>query len=130
VQRKAITNQEEFIKIGVEARIASLQSPWFKFFLTYDPALALKKVKCPVLALFGELDTQVPAELNKKAMESPLKKAGNKDYTFKVIPRADHLFLLAKTGSPSEYASLKKEFVSGFLDTISDWILKRVTILK
>lgn len=129
-QRKAVTNEEEFIRTGVEARVASLQSPWFKFFLTYDPALALKKVKCPILALFGELDTQVPAELNKKAMESVLKKGGTKDYTFKVIPRADHLFLSAKTGSPSEYASLKKEFAPGFLDTMSDWILKRETILK
>jgi hypothetical protein len=29
------------------------------------------------------------------------------------------------TGSPAEYASLKPEFVPGFLETIGDWILAR-----
>jgi dienelactone hydrolase len=130
VHRKAITNEEEFIKMGVEARIRSLESPWFRFFLTYDPAPALEKVKCPVLALFGGLDTQVPAKLNEDPMESALKNGGNKDYTFKIFPNANHLFLAAKTGSPSEYSSLKKEFVPGFLDTMSDWILRHVTVPK
>ncbi len=127
-QRKAITNEEEFIKIQMETQVASFQSPWFKFFLTYDPSIALKKVKCPLLALFGGLDLQVLAELNKNAMESALKKGGNKDYTFRVFPKANHLFLNAITGSPSEYSRLKKEFVPGFLETMSDWIVKRVTI--
>jgi len=126
-QRKAITNEEEFIRVNVEAKMKPLESPWFKFFLAYDPAPALEKVKCPILALFGGLDTQVPAALNKPAMKSALDKGGNKDCTFKVFPNADHLFLSAKTGSPSEYSSLKKEFVPGFLDTMTDWILKRVT---
>jgi uncharacterized protein len=130
VQRKAITNEEEFIKMGVEGRMRSLESPWFRFFLTFNPAPVLEKVNCPVLALFGGLDTQVPAKLNEDPMESALKKGGNKDYTFKIFPTANHLFLSAKTGSPSEYASLKKEFVPGFLDTMSDWILRHVTIPK
>jgi pimeloyl-ACP methyl ester carboxylesterase len=129
-QRKAITNEEEFIRIRVEAQITSFQSPWFKFFLTYDPSPALEKVKCPVLALFGGLDLQVLAELNKNAMESALKMGGNKDYTFQVFPKADHLFLTAATGSPSEYSKLKKEFVPGFLETMTKWILKRTTIPK
>jgi hypothetical protein len=127
-QRKAITNEEEFIKIQMESQIAAFQSPWFKYFLTYGPSLALEKVKCPLLALFGGLDLQVLAELNKNAMESALKKGGNKDYTFRIFPKANHLFLNAITGSPSEYSRLKKEFVPGFLETMSDWIAKRVTI--
>jgi pimeloyl-ACP methyl ester carboxylesterase len=130
VQRKAITNEDEFIKMGVEARLRSLGSPWFRYFLAYNPAPALEKVRCPVLALFGGHDTQVPAKLNEDAMESALKKGGNTDYTFKVFPNANHLFLAAKTGSPREYGALKKEFVPGFLDTMSDWILKRVTVVQ
>jgi pimeloyl-ACP methyl ester carboxylesterase len=129
-QRKAITNEEEFIRIQMEALITSFQSPWFRYFLTYDPSVALEKVKCPLLALFGGLDLQVLAEVNRKAMESALKKGGNKDYTFRVFPKANHLFLNAITGSPSEYSRLKKEFLPGFLETMSDWIVKRVTIPK
>jgi len=83
-----------------------------------------------VLALFGELDLQVPEETNKQAMERVLKKGKNKDYLIKVFPKANHLYLTATNGSPSEYATMKKEFVPGFLDTMSDWILKHVTVIK
>ena len=31
-------------------------SPWFRSFINYDPAPALKKVKCPVLAMNGRGD--------------------------------------------------------------------------
>ncbi len=44
--------------------------------------------------------------------------------------RYGHDFGKATTGSPSEYATLKKEFIPGFLDTVSGWILQRVTIVK
>ncbi len=127
-QRKAIIDREQFVNTMIEAQLKAVGTPWMKHFLDYNPALTLEKVSCPVLALFGELDLQVPAEENKLAMEKTLKKGGNKDYTFKVFPKANHLYLTAKSGSPSEYAGLKKEFVPGFLDTMADWIQKRVTV--
>jgi len=123
-QKKAVKNEEEYLKAMVDAQMKSLRTPWFKFFLTYEPAPILEKVACPVLLLFGELDLQVPAELNRKTMEAALKKGKNKNYTVKVFPKTNHLFLTATTGSPKEYAGAKKEFVPGFLDTMSDWILK------
>jgi pimeloyl-ACP methyl ester carboxylesterase len=124
--RKAMGDTDQVINSRVDAQLMQLKSPWLKFFLSYDPAPMLEQVRCPVLALFGELDRQVPVDLNREPLEHALKKGGNKDYTVKVIPKANHLFLAAKTGSPMEYASLTKEFVPGFLDLISDWILKHV----
>ncbi|HJY63230.1 MAG TPA: alpha/beta hydrolase, partial [Ignavibacteria bacterium] len=59
-----------------------------------------------------------------------LKKGANKDYKVVIIPKANHLFQEATTGSPSEYATLKKEFIPGFLETVSEWILQRVTIIE
>ena len=35
-----------------------MQSPWFRFFLTYDPAPTLRTVRIPTLALNGEKDVQ------------------------------------------------------------------------
>ena len=90
------------------------------------PVSVLSKVKCPVLMLFGELDTQVPTELNKKAMESALIQGGNKNYTTRIFPKANHLYQSAKTGSPSEYGNLEKNFIPGFLDFMSTWVLKCV----
>ncbi len=53
-------------QVGTEIKIFS--SPWFRYFLTYDPATALRKVTCPVLAINGEKDTQVPPKQNLPAI--------------------------------------------------------------
>jgi pimeloyl-ACP methyl ester carboxylesterase len=129
-RRESIKDADAYIKARVDATIKQVQNPWFKYFLTYDPEPALEKVRCPVLALFGERDLQVPAEMDKTAMEKALRKGGNKDFTMKIMPKANHLFLTAVTGSPSEYATMKKEFVPGFLETMTDWILRHVTVVK
>jgi fermentation-respiration switch protein FrsA (DUF1100 family) len=129
-RRESIKDADAYIKARVDATIKQVQNPWFKYFLTYDPEPALEKVRCPVLALFGERDLQVPAEMDKTAMEKALRKGGNKDFTMKIMPKANHLFLTAVTGSPSEYATMKKEFVPGFLETMTNWILRHVTVVK
>jgi dienelactone hydrolase len=129
-QRKVITNKDEYLDNAVAAQLKAIQTPWFKYFISYDPLPALQKVKCPVLALFGGLDLQVPAELNKNKMEAALKKGGNTDYIFKVFAKANHLFLTAETGNPKEYGTLKKEFAPGFLETMTEWVGKHVTIPK
>lgn len=129
-QRKAITNPDEYLQTQINVQMKQLQSPWFRFFIGYEPAPTLERVQCPVLALFGELDLQVPAETNKTAIEKALKRGNNRDYLIKVFPKANHLYQSATTGSPSEYTSLKKEFVPGFLDSMSAWIVRRVNIVE
>lgn len=106
--------------------VRSKDNPWFQFFLDYDPSIALENVTVPVLALFGELDLQVPADMNIEPLEVAMEKAGNQDVTIVTIPGANHLFQAAKTGSPSEYVLLKKEFAPGVLDTMTGWILEKV----
>ncbi len=128
--KKSITNKEEYAESQAEGTIKSFNSIWMKYFLTYDPAPALEKVKCPVLALFGELDLQVPPSQNEEPMKQALMKSGNKDFTIKLMPKANHLFQEATNGSPNEYGKLKKDFAQGFLDAITSWILQRTTIIK
>ena len=115
------------IKKSIEfnQQIAELTSPWMRFFLTYDPQKSLRKVKCPVLALNGEIDLQVPPKDNIPAIEEALKKAGNKDYTVKEMPGLNHLFQHCTTGSPTEYAGIEETFSPEVLDLIAKWILKR-----
>ncbi len=43
---------------------------------SYDPADDLRRVRCPVLAIFGEADTSVPPAENREKMESYLAAAG------------------------------------------------------
>ena len=77
-RQKAIGDPGPLADRAVNAQLAALRSPWLKFFLDYDPAQALRQVRCPVLALYGEKDLQVPAEMNRKALEAALDRAGNK----------------------------------------------------
>ncbi len=101
-------------------------SPWFKFFLSYDPKMNLSKLKIPVLALNGEKDLQVPADANLEVIESCLKKAGNKNFLTMKFPGLNHLFQTADTGSPTEYNKIEETIAPSVLFTISDWV-QRVT---
>ncbi len=125
-QRKAVGNIDQYVEKVADAQLPAMQGRWFRFFVTYDPVPALEKVHCPVLALFGERDLQIPPDLNKPKIEAALHRAGNNDVTVKIFSKANHLFQSAETGSPTEYGSLKKEFVPEFLNTMTEWILKRV----
>ena len=63
--------------------------PWMKFFLTYDPAPTMRRVKTPVLILTGSRDQQaVPAEV--ALQEAAFKEGGNKDVTARVVPDVNH----------------------------------------
>lgn len=107
------------------ALVKQSSSPWFRFFVVYDPAPALEKVRCPVLALAGELDLQVSADQNLPVIEAALKKGGNKDVTVARLPGLNHLFQPCKKGTPDEYAQIEETMAPAALDTIATWIRKR-----
>jgi fermentation-respiration switch protein FrsA (DUF1100 family) len=77
-------------------------TPGFRHFLTYDPRPTLRKVRCPVLAINGELDLQVPAKENLTAIREALKAGGNRDVTIQELPRLNHVFQTSRTGSPAD----------------------------
>lgn len=121
-RRAAISDVSAYADAAVNTEWARVRSPWFRFFLDYDPSRALRKIRCPVLAVFGEKDLQVPAEENAAAVRRALKKARNRRAEIAVVPNANHLFMEARSGSPSEYAGLRKAFAPGVLERISSWI--------
>jgi len=100
-----------------------ISSPWMQYFMRYDPVQALEKVKCPVLAVNGSKDVQVPAKENLPAISAALKKGGNNKMTVKEYPNLNHLFQECDTGSPNEYATIEQTFSSDVLKKLSDWTL-------
>lgn len=94
-------------------------------FLRMDPAIALAKVKCPVLALNGSKDLQVPSAVNLEVIEKTLIKAGNKNVTIKELPNLNHLFQECKTGSIQEYETIEQTFSPIALEEISNWLLEQ-----
>ena len=109
----------------IGAQIKTLTSPWFRYFMAYDPATALRKVTCPVLAINGEKDTQVPPEQNLPAIRKALEEAGNKHFEVDELPGLNHLFQTAKTGSPAEYVQIEETISPVALDKMASWILKQ-----
>lgn len=106
--------------------LRSLETPWFRYFLTYDPRPTLEKVRCPVLALVGEKDLQVEPKENLAAIESAIKKGGNTDVTALEVPGVNHLFQTCETGAPGEYAAIEETIAPAALRTIGDWITRHL----
>lgn len=110
----------------VDAQVKQTTSPWMVYFIKHDPAVTLTKVKCPVLAVNGGKDLQVPPEINLEAIDAALKKAGNKNGSTKELPGLNHLFQECTTGSPDEYAKIEQTVAPVALDEVTKWILNQV----
>ena len=124
-QRKALGTSS-----ALDAQVKSVLSPWFRYFLVYDPRPALKKVNCPVLALNGERDLQVPPKEDLSEIAKALAEGGNKDYKTVLLPGLNHLFQTSTTGSPLEYGKIDETMAPIALQTMGDWIVaqtKKVT---
>jgi pimeloyl-ACP methyl ester carboxylesterase len=121
--REQLTGQVPEAQIG--AAIKSTSSPWFRYFISYDPAAALRRVKCPVLAVIGSKDLQVPPEQNIPAIRKALADAGNQKVEIDELPGLNHLFQTAKTGSPAEYAQIEETISPAALEKIAAWVAKQ-----
>lgn len=97
-------------------------TPWLRYFIAYDPTDDIKAVKCPVLALNGEKDTQVTPKTNIGAIRRLL--PDNPDNTIKTYPNLNHLFQTCTTGFSLEYGKIEETIAPEVLKDIADWVNK------
>jgi uncharacterized protein len=126
--REILGGNSEGGSAAVDAQVAMALSPWFRFFVAYDPAPALRKTRCPVLVLAGELDRQVVASQNVPAIERALKKGGNRKVTVRRLPGLNHLFQPAKTGGVEEYETIEQTIAPEALDALATWVTAQVGV--
>ena len=121
---------DEAAKAQLDAAVADglrrLTAPWFRFFIGHDPATALAKVSCPVLAIIGEKDVQVDPALNLPAIRQALAAGGNTDATVEELPGLNHLFQTCTTGAVSEYDRIEETLAPVAIDAVRDWLVKRL----
>jgi pimeloyl-ACP methyl ester carboxylesterase len=110
---------------AVELGLAQLGSPWMRWFLRHDPRESLRQVKCPVLALSGSLDLQVPPKENLPEVEKALRAGGNSEVTVKELPGLNHLFQEARTGAVEEYGAIAQTMSPVALDELTGWLQKQ-----
>lgn len=113
----------EQMQKAIDDKIAGVTSPWFRYFLTYDPKPTLAKVKCPVLAINGTKDVQVPVS-NLKAIFDAVQSGGNSQVDTISFKNHNHLFQHCQTGAVGEYSQIEETIDPGVLETMKDWILK------
>ena len=92
---------------------------WFKHEINYDPTIALRKLSVPALFVFGEADELVPVGTSVEIIRRTLTESGARDFTIKVFPGADHGIRVAGADGGMPLAP-------GYLDTMRDWLRKRV----
>lgn len=117
--RRDTTNQH--IRYGVYMYAMTATSPWYRYFIRYNPEPFLAKVHVPVLLVFGGKDIMVNARQNETNARRCL--AHNKDVTVRVFPNINHLLLPCERGTQDEYASLADAHVlPELLSLLGDWI--------
>jgi fermentation-respiration switch protein FrsA (DUF1100 family) len=97
-----------------------------RWYISYNPSATLQKIKCPVLAINGDKDVQVPAKTNLDAIEKALMEGGNKKFEVKILHGLNHLFQLCKTGAFSEYSTIEETMSPIVMNTIDEWMEKNI----
>ncbi len=129
-RRKIIADYIEAVRVpeaqrgeitdALERQFAQV-SPWYRGFLKRDPAVPLRTLKQPVLAIWGAEDVQVPAAANKQAMANALEANPHKSRReLVIVPSLNHLLQPCKTGLPSEYGTIET--------TIDSQVLARIAV--
>lgn len=112
----------ESIDVIIAKSSTQYTSPWFRYFITFNPSVYLSKIKCPVLALNGTLDMQVQSSSNLAAIKTALLKAGNTKFEIVPLTGLNHLFQQATTGGANEYPQIEETVNPVALKKVADWI--------
>ena len=94
-------------------------TPYIRHFLTVDVGKLLPEIKCPVLALNGNKDTQVDCDANTTRIEKGL---ANCKHSIKKMDGVNHLFQHCNTGIVTEYQQIEETISPEVLQEVAKWI--------
>ncbi|WP_226668557.1 alpha/beta hydrolase family protein [Microbulbifer aggregans] len=115
----------------IDSQVAALAqtyaSPWFRYFLKFDPEPHIKGLNMPVLALNGSLDIQVSAQQNLSGIRKALSASQHGDFQIVELEGLNHLFQTAETGVVTEYGAIQETIAPKALNLMSNWLAERFT---
>ena len=112
----------EQIDLAADEAIQKTINPWFRELITVDPLAEMRRIQARVLALYGELDLQVPPSRNAAPVRQALSHLPPSSFSVETLPGLNHLFQPAQSGHPSEYAQIETTISTIALQRIGDWI--------
>ena len=130
ILKREITNlykeYEDTIPSDMEINsiVNQLNSNWFRYFISYDPSINLSNVKCPILALNGDKDLQVPFDPNLIEIEKLLSTINHPNFKTIKMEGVNHLFQTCTTGSPDEYGEIEETFSTKAMNEMLKWLKK------
>jgi hypothetical protein len=125
VSRLGFTDENSRIKYARDL-IPVLFTPWFRYFLAFDPQPYLQKIKAKVLVLNGNKDIQVISKSNLAGIKAALKKSKSRQYDIYEPEGLNHLFQRCNRCTISEYGELEQTFAPEVLTIMTDWLNKNV----
>jgi hypothetical protein len=121
--KEALTAKDGFADAMASSLIARITAtPWLRAFVAIDPRVALRGVTCPVLAINGSKDKQVPAGPNLAGIRQALQDGKNLHFEVEEMPGLNHMFQTAETGAPLEYGHIEETMSPVALERIAAWI--------
>jgi uncharacterized protein len=115
--KKEISNQ-------IEEQFQQLRSPWYRFFLNYEPTSNWMIMRCPTLAIWGSNDVQVLPELNRDKLKKAIERNPELDAQLSVLPGLNHLLQTSQSGLPDEYEGIDETVSPLALQAIRTWALE------
>jgi pimeloyl-ACP methyl ester carboxylesterase len=109
---------KQFASLDAKQFFAFLGTARFAEDWDWDLRRKAEKVKCPVLAVLGEDDADVPPNLIATRLRQYLSDANNRDCEVRIIPGANHY--ITRTGS-----GVNGDFAPGYLDMMTSWVHAR-----
>lgn len=89
----------------------------------YDPAPTLRTLQCPILILFGALDTPAGVQANLAAMHQALDGNDEARATFRILPQTGHNLFIAHSGNDNDLDETTR-FSPAYFPTITNWLLR------
>ena len=118
-------SDEAQLEAVLSSTVKMYSSPWFKYFIAYDPAPIISQIEVPVLAINGSNDLQVAAESNLGGIEQILSQAKHPDYTILSLDGLNHLLQPSDSGAPTEYVKITTTVDPVALNAMSAWLAER-----
>lgn len=119
---KTLNLQFDHFRFPIYSYTKTATGPWYRYFIRYDPANYLPKVKVPILALNGDKDLMVDATQNLLNWKKYPAMGGNRKVTTVTLPGVNHLFQHCESCTVQEYAKLNETFDVEALSIIDHWI--------
>jgi pimeloyl-ACP methyl ester carboxylesterase len=87
-----------------------------------DQPAVWRRVRQPILAIYGEKDRQVPVAESSAALSVAVAQSSNRDFTLIIYPGASHAIGQTRTGELGEEWI---GYVPEYLDDMTDWVLRQ-----